>query len=134
MSEEHTLVGTLEFHSETGTEGGYWAFQENKFKHGPVKKCPWDPEECPVIQGFSEEHYSYEGLHLLKDGDMLIVYEKDRTSILWSGEVALDEKPVFTVDVDGVWVHSLPKNVDSQKWAQWFFKNYPADLKKVPVS
>ena len=26
-----TYKGVLVFHSETGTEGGYWAFQDEKF-------------------------------------------------------------------------------------------------------
>ena len=28
---EDTLEGILHLHSETGTEGGYWAFQDSKF-------------------------------------------------------------------------------------------------------
>lgn len=29
--EKPTLEGILHFHSETGTEGGYWAFQDKHF-------------------------------------------------------------------------------------------------------
>ena len=32
-----TLRGVLEFYSETGTEGGYWAFQDEKFIGLPVQ-------------------------------------------------------------------------------------------------
>ena len=48
------LVGILHFHSETGTEGGYWAFQDSQFitinttRFSCVKchKC-WDKEKYP---------------------------------------------------------------------------------------
>ncbi len=39
-----TIRGVLSFHSETGTEGGYWAFQDERFiqknvPRGYCKKC-----------------------------------------------------------------------------------------------
>ena len=33
-----TLEGILHFHSETGTEGGYWAFQDSKYIQENVPK------------------------------------------------------------------------------------------------
>lgn len=128
MSERSVIKGVCEFYSETGTEGGYWAVQNTDFIHGPTTQCPWEEKNCPVILGISTEHYSFHGLHRLKNGDMLTVYDSNRTHIIWSGEVSLIQARPFTQSVNGVWVHSLPQSVEVEQWAQWFFANAPADL------
>ena len=54
VNSTNVLEGRLSFHSETGTEGGYWAFQDKKFitkntTRFTCKKCCryWDKKENP---------------------------------------------------------------------------------------
>ena len=55
-AEKRVLGGVCTFHSETGTEGGYWAFQDEKFikrdaPRGYCKKCGlWMRPQNGVIQ------------------------------------------------------------------------------------
>ncbi len=51
-----TIKGPLHLYSETGTEGGYWAIQDENFIFPPTETWP-------------HEHWSYGGLHCLGDGD-----------------------------------------------------------------
>lgn len=160
VNSANALEGALEFYSETGTEGGYWAFQDKKFITPNTtlftcKKCGlmWDKEKdssdhlknatgkasfktnvfCPP-----EEHefnlscpnfHSYEGLHVLKNGDHLTIYcEEDPERVLWSGVISLKQHPLFTQDAFGFWIHADQEGMDREAWATYFFKNYPAKL------
>lgn len=100
--------GVLHFHSETGTEGGYWAFQDEQF----IKPDGW----------------SYEGLHILKDGDWLIIMSADSESVVWDGEIKLDQKPLFSETATNFWIHADQEGIPRDVWAQYFFKAHPAHL------
>ncbi len=107
---EQALTGFCEFFFETGTEGSLWAFQDKKYISADVQ-------------------YSYEGLHILKDGDQLTVYNpKDKTKVVWSGTISLKRYPVFTQSVFNQWIHSDQQGVSREQWAEWFIKAYPAKL------
>jgi hypothetical protein len=104
MTERIVLLGFLHFHSETGTEGGYWAFQ-------------------------SSDNWSYEGLHILKNGDQLKIFSNESpTEVVWKGEIQLKEHGPFTEHVDGLWIHSDQIGVARGTWSAWFFKGLPAEL------
>lgn len=198
--------GVTTFHSETGTEGGYWAFQDEKFMglENASKVCTrcgrvWDPErdsEPPKVSftywvdregqvspqghpyssgycGFDEPQdlpldrngdndswdarwqaernaialacyeeghlgwrpmypegmWSYEGLHILKDGDHLTVYDKDdRLKVVWEGEVKLNQHGLFTEDAGGLWIHADQSGIDRMEWAALFMDEHPAKL------
>jgi hypothetical protein len=160
-----SLRGLCHFHSETGTEGGYWAFQDSQFitKNVPreyCKKCgkyldpqEWEnlkvtrvlpltqevldgeePSECPEGQHEREigDSWSYEGLHVLENGDHLTIYSpEDSDEIVWQGTISLRQHPLFTENASGLWIHADQKGVDRETWATWFFKGYPAKL--IPV-
>src|SRR5688500_10380958 len=93
------IEGHLEFYSETGTEGGYWAFYDTRFGHGgepcEAKYCPMKFRELENEPGkytldgtgkrSSEFHADYEGLYTLKDGDWLDILDTDGTTVEWSG-------------------------------------------------
>jgi hypothetical protein len=197
-----TYKGVLLFHSETGTEGGYWAMQDEKFmglvdestmntytcsRCGSVWDKTRNPEEPKpsflywddnTAQGhggyrsYDEPHpemldgspgsldeswnrqrnsialecyknghaewellypdgtWSYEGLHVLKDGDTLTVYaDETRSEVRWSGTVKLTPQPLFTTDVANMWVHSLPDvGMTPDEWGEMFFKELPCTL------
>lgn len=176
------LEGVLHFWSETGTEGGYWAFQDKNFitpntTYFVCTKCgkPWDkeknpnglphkqteslvvdrlitldkivdelekgiepnfPTECPPnkhdFQPFSKELWSYDGLHVLEDGDILTIYSKgDRTKIVWTGTIKLKQHPLFKKHAQGMWIHADQKGISRKIWAKWFFEGYPAKLIKA---
>lgn len=110
MTDKAQMRGVLHFHSETGTEGGYWAFQDERHitpnltrfsckkcgaywdkGHDPVgptaethpegESCGWGEPYCaPGAHDFqlvSPEDWSYEGLHVLENGDKLTIFDKD---------------------------------------------------------
>jgi hypothetical protein len=127
--------GVTFFHSETGTEGGHWAFQDAKFTHTPEDlvngKCPWGGNYCPAKEDNrpNPQHWSYEGLHVLKTGDRLKIYDvDDKQTLLWEGEINLDKHPLFTEDASGMWIHADQVGMDRDEWAALFFKEHPAVL------
>lgn len=104
-TEQEELHGTCVFFSETGTEGGYWAFQD------------------------SQHPDSYDGLHILKKGDQLIIYDKDDPQrVAWKGTVSLIPRTSLEENVFGWRIHSRPQNADLEEWARLFFHGYPAML------
>jgi len=115
------LTGIVFIWAETGTEGGYWAFQDAKF-----------------IQGNS---WAYDGLHVLEDGDQLVIYNQDDQEVFWSGLVHLtkqdrawgtpnhDASPDL-VTVTGIVMHQAPALEVLDAWKQAFSKEYTARLEK----
>ena len=160
------LRGVLHLHSETGTEGGYWAFQDQRFitpntTRFSCRKCGayWDKKHLPsgpvVDDGkagktnssgqpwcapgthdfalICPEDWSYEGLHILEDGDKLKIFDKaDPSKVVWSGTIELRQHPLFTQDAFGLWIHADQKGIRRKKWATWFFQAYPAELRRYP--
>ena len=105
------LKGVCHLHSETGKEGGYWAFQDSRHISADGR------------------HWSYNGLHVLKDGDRLTIFDKENPKqIVWSGEISLIQHPLFSQHAFGMWIHADQKGIEREKWATWFFKEYPAEL------
>ena len=111
------MRGVCFLFSETGTEGGWWAIQEDGF----------------VTEGENEgEQWSYEGLHILGEGDDLTVYGDD-DSVLFHGIIHRDTKTgavsrrngnaVTRISrkqqvVGGRWVHWIQKGVDPEAWGE----------------
>ena len=142
-------LGRTLFYTETGTEGGYWAFQdEAHIKPNTTRfsctKCNmyWDKVRSvdePVFDGnycrpgehdfqlFSKEDWSYDGLHVLKDRDILNILD-DEEHLLWSGTIKLKYFDAFTEDIDGWWIHSEQEGIDRVKWAKMFMKEHKAIL------
>lgn len=169
---EERIEGVAHFFSETGTEGGLWALQDQdyiepnetrftcvncylywdkeKYPESPprhIQSQPLNevdlktdvndvfPEMCPPgecnFEPVSDETWYYEGLHILSDGDYLIIYDKeDSDSVVWEGEISLVDHPVFTESVFGLWIHSDQEGVDRERWARWFINRHPATLVK----
>lgn len=166
---ETTYEGVLVFHSETGTEGGYWALQDKKFMNIPddsqlcgacgymreyvegvrhqddlqaVQSVPLSsaisdkmPDAC--LSGdhkwelqFPDGAWSYEGLHVLDDGDRLTIYDKEKPEeTVWEGTISLTPLTVFQESVfGGIWIHNDQIGVARETWANWFLEQYPARL------
>lgn len=110
--EGEPLKGVCHFYSETGTEGGLWAFQDSDY--------------------MSPQGWSYEGLHILENGDRLTIFSPDNPArIVWSGVISLRPHPLFTESVFGCWIHADQEGVDRETWATYFFEEYPAEL--IPI-
>lgn len=108
------IKGILFFHSEMGTEGGFWAFQDEKFIH-------------------SDGFWSYKGLYILENGDKLIIYDKNNPEVVvWLGIISLKKHSVFTEAALGMWIHSDQEGISREEWAKFFFEEYPAEL--IPKS
>jgi len=109
------MRGVCTFHSETGTEGGYWAFQDEQFIEPPTKDMP-------------SGRWSYDGLHLLEDGDQLTIYSKGSPRLVeWSGIIQLHQYPLFSEDASGMWIHADQVGVNRDWWAKFFFEDYAAE-------
>jgi hypothetical protein len=138
------VAGVLNFFSETGSEGGWYSWQEDKFIHRAGEKCFYE-HPCPVTDGLSPVHWSYDGLHYLKNGDRLVIYDMDGAdflrphgepaTILWTGIVNLRRRnDVYRnrkANVFGFWVNQEPEpsmNVERLVWARWFFDGYPCEV------
>jgi hypothetical protein len=110
------MRGVCFLFSETGTEGGRWAIQEDGF----------------VTQGENEgEQWSYAGLRILGEGDDFTAYGDD-DSVLFHGIIHRDTKTgavsrrngnaVTRISrkrqvVGGMWVHWVQKAMDPEAWA-----------------
>ena len=127
---EKEMKGVAFLFSETGTEGGWWAMQEDGF--------------------LSEDgvHWSYKGLRQLKDGDDFTVYADDG-SVLWHGiihpdtttglipcQVLREDKLVNDRTwkqqvVGGMWVHWVQAGIDPEVWGEFFAGNKRCLLKRA---
>lgn len=111
MQNAEPLRGVCHFHSETGTEGGYWAFQESNHISPDGK------------------HWSYDGLHVLKDGDLLTIFSaEDPTLVVWTGVILLQPYRLFTEHVFNFWIHADQEGVARETWARYFLDQHPATL------
>jgi len=151
------IRGVLHLWSETGTEGGFWALQDETFisKNTTRFSCAschayWDKEASPDgpyadalaesrfcapgthdFRLVSDTQWSYDGLHVLKDGDELTIYAKDGGGVVWEGTVRLKPHALFTEHASGMWIHADQEGVDRDTWAKWFFDEHPARLVRV---
>jgi hypothetical protein len=94
------IVGVLNLHRETGSEGGYWAIQDRDFIEG--------------------DRWSYEGLHIIQSGDRLTVYGDAQGEVLWHGTVTLHPYPPFTETAHGQWIHADIEGLKREDYARWF--------------
>lgn len=141
-----TMTGILEFFSETGTEGGWYQFMDTspEFAHNYEQPC-WDADEssCPTRTIYGAEngpeyagkrasdwHWKYEGLRSLNNGDRLKIWSKDKTEVVWEGEVDLRSVDSWGPDGGtlGLRVHQKSANVDEEQWLRWFAAGLPAEL------
>lgn len=115
------MRGVCFLSSETGTEGGWWAMQEDGF----------------VTE---DGHWRYEGLQYLKEGDDFTVYADDgsvlfhdiihqdtRTGaiarqVIRGGKVVNHPRYIQQV-VGGMWVHWIQKGIDPEVWGHFFTGN-----------
>jgi hypothetical protein len=109
-----TLLGVCYFHFETGTEGGYWAFQDAHYIY----------QDATLGTQFLPE-----GLHLLENGNELIIFDLENPSeIVWQGVIALHIFEPFSKEICGCWIHAEQIGAPRLLWAKWFFNEYPAQL------
>lgn len=169
MKQQSEIEGVLHLFSETGTEGGDWAFQDARYiqknvPRGYCKKCgKWFakqegpiqvgrvtmitdevfeeinrtgklPEQTDCVNDAHEEDigesWSYEGLHILENGDRLTIFDKqDPQKIVWEGVIKLCQHNLFTeATSNGMWIHADQKGVKRGVWEKFFLEGYPAKL------
>jgi hypothetical protein len=87
-------------------------------------ECEWRTSELLLV-----ERWEYAGLHILKNGDTLTIFEEDDPQVVrWHGEIALVQFPLFSEDAFGYWIHTDMKGWERGEWAKFFFDGYPAQL------
>jgi hypothetical protein len=93
---------------------------------------PFCHPECHEFEPASDEEWSYNGLHILENGDRLTVFNKNNPAkILWRGEIKLIPHKPFKKNAFGFWIHADQLGFEGRrrkKWARWFMENYPAKL------
>lgn len=119
--------GIVEAFSESGTEGIIWC----------------------LIKGTrpSDQAWAYEDLIHLENGDHLTIYDKEifekssgqERVIVWEGTIDFELTSHQESNglgytgqaILGLWCHGLQKTRCPEQWALYFFRNYPATLKRV---
>ena len=92
---------------ETGYEGPPWAFQDSVFIFPPSEEWP-------------HEQWSYDGLHVLEDGDHLTIYAKGTPRlIVWEGVIDLRAQEELA---------PMQHGIQRQRWIHWFLNGHPATL------
>jgi len=105
MKKQKNIKGFLEAFFETGTEGIIWCIYETK-----SKTCP--------------KQHGYEGLYVLKSGDKLTAWSKDKM-VKYEGVIDLD----FSVRViSPYWVHGSQKGLKPELWLEMFEQEYAAKV------
>jgi hypothetical protein len=123
------MTGVCFLFSETGTEGGWWAMQE---------------DDLVTENG---KHWRYEGLRYLEEGDDFTVYagdgsvlfhgviHQDSTTgaiahrVLRNGKRVIDQSWKQQV-VGGLWVHWVQEGMDPEAWGELFRGNKRCLLKR----
>lgn len=111
------VVGVLEPYFETGCEGTVWAVMEDG-KQG------------------------YEGLHIIKEGDHLVIFGENN-EILFDGNIVCDhqigweEYPLNPghgqPSALGYWIHWTQQGWQSDDWAKLFFHEYVEGTNGKPL-
>ncbi|MBU4421629.1 hypothetical protein L6259_03030 [Candidatus Parcubacteria bacterium] len=159
MSKRVILKGVCHFHSETGSGGGYWAFQDKKFiqknvPRGYCKKCGrcLTPEQWECLErnkgvlfsttnlsipwcknGKHEEEisdlWSYEGLNYLENGDILTIYSPNNPK-------KIEWRGTISLirNTSEPLTHTDQQGVEREKWTKYFLEKYPAQLIKARKS
>lgn len=80
------------------------------------------------------EVWSYKGLHILKDGDYLMIFDKqDPRKLVWDDTIQLRHYDSFTEHTsNGMWIHSDQEGVPREVWEKFFLEGYPAKLSLYP--
>lgn len=83
-------------------------------------------------------NFSNVGLHYLKAGDRLTIYDQsDPSAVVWSGTLpkglgVLLQDLVWMEDEDRARPFPPPPGVEAVNWLKWFSENYPAELVPAP--
>lgn len=135
--------GRLNFHSETGTEGGWYTWQDHAFIYTKDNHCPQHGAtkytdgriHCPALDTKQGECWSYNGLNYLNNGDHLKVFVGGE--LFWEGDVLLNARTdVYTNNeavVYGFWVNQEPDpsmGIDRLDWARWFLDGLECEVTK----
>lgn len=83
-----------------------------------------------MLSELPRESWSYEGLHILEDGDRLTIFDKqDPKKIVWEGVIQLRQHELFTeATSNGMWIHADQEGVERAVWEKFFLEHYPAKL------
>lgn len=107
------IKGELHLYSETGSEGGWWAIQDENYIFEDKKS--------------REINWSYDGLIFLKEGDYLKIFKSD-DSVYWEGELHFEIEKCSTENSFGFWIHADQAGISRSFWATPFLKGYKAEL------
>ncbi len=106
--------GTLYLWQDQGMEWAEYAFQDAEHIHRAAD---------------GRERWSYDGLHVVGEGDWLRVFHPDGERIEWEGRLSF--RPRWWVR----WLRRaelVPRGLDPARWESWFVEQRPAELLSPP--
>ncbi len=107
------IKGICVWFCETGLDA-VWALQDNKYI---------------IRNSMGQEEWSYKGLHILEEGDYLVIYHPaDPDEILWEGLISETEPLINKPESANALNHPKNLGISLEKWNKFFFRNYPAIL------
>lgn len=74
--------------------------------------------------------WSWEGTHVLADGDILTIFDKNNPSKkIWSDTIKLKNYKSIHYSSNRRWsIETKPKGIKRKHWTKWFVESYPAEL------
>lgn len=119
-------LAVFEVHGEWSTADELMALLRNA-KVLDSDKCPPDKHD---FQPISNETWDYAGLHVLRAGDHLTIYDKtELKQIIWSGILDAIEHPTYLESAGAIGKHPHQRTTDRKNWDKWFAEEYPAQLR-----
>ncbi len=107
------IKGVCVWFCETGLDA-VWAFQDNNYI---------------TRDSMGQEQWSYEGLHVLEEGDYLTIYHPaDPDEIVWEGLISKTEPLIDKPGSANALNHPQNIGISLEKWNRFFFRRYPAVL------
>jgi hypothetical protein len=79
-------------------------------------------------------HWSWDGAHIIKDGDILTIFDKDdSTKKVWSGNIKLKQYESVKCPPNTLTpIISKQKDIKRARWISWFVNKHPAKLTPLP--
>ncbi len=76
-----------------------------------------------------QSKWDYGGLHILKNGDQLTIFDLvDPLAVVWGGMIKLKQHNLFEQDVHGLYIHADMEGWNREEWAAFFFNGNRAEL------
>ncbi len=152
MSVKTVLSGVCHYmHADVSEWGASWTFQDERYmgiRADHYVRCSlcdldWNKQTQLVppvpacskqqlcthnwVLDYPEGRWMPEGSYILNEGDQLTIFSKEDRKVLWSGKIKYTPKHQHGPHLQaGALCYQA--GVDRNKWQEWFYDQYPAEL------